>query len=266
MGSFQLDSIGTFYAAEQYPYDAARQAAMAVDNAGRVCLEQGRNYEQAVADLDGFSHIWLIYWFDRNVSWKPKVQPPRGPRKVGVFASRAPYRPNPIGLSCVELIQVDGLVLHVRGHDLLNNTPILDIKPYLPYADSFPEAITGWVQEAAGEDCVVDILPAAELQLVWLEERGAGCIRAFLLQQLSSRPTDAARKRVREIGNGLWEIAYRTWRACFRCNPAACRTQVISIYSGYSAQDLIDTEDRYADKRLHREYNQVMHVQQDAPE
>ncbi len=249
--SFRFQPIGVFFAHEQYPYDAARQAAVAAENRGRVCLEPNCNYEQALADLAGFSRIWLLYWFDRNGAWKPKVKPPRGARKVGVFASRAPYRPNPIGLSCVELVGVEGLTLQVRGHDLLDGTPILDIKPYLPYADSFPEARCGWVDEISVESFGVEIVPEARRQLGWLEDRGAGCVRAFLLQQLEVHPTDSKRKRVCLLEPGLWQIAYRTWRARFCLDDKARCVRVLSIHSGYSAADLADPRDPHGDKALH---------------
>ena len=122
-----FEPIGTFHCTARYPYDAARQSPIAESNGGCVLLEIGHNHEQALQDLEGFSHIWLIYVFHHNPNWRPMVQPPRASRKVGVFASRAPYRPNPIGLSCVELISIQGLCVNVGPHDLLDGTPILDI-------------------------------------------------------------------------------------------------------------------------------------------
>ena len=112
--------------------------------AGTVELLPG--YEDALSDLEGFDRIWLVFWFDRSVGWKPKVLPPRSDAKRGVFATRSPHRPNPIGLTAVRLERVSGLVLHVRDLDLVDGTPVLDIKPYIPYADAFPEAGAGWLQ------------------------------------------------------------------------------------------------------------------------
>lgn len=100
---------------------------------------------EALADLAGFERIWLVFVFHRSEGWKPQVRPPRGGGKRGVLATRSPHRPNPIGLSAVELLAVDGNRLHVRGMDLLDGTPILDIKPYVPYADAFPHARAGWI-------------------------------------------------------------------------------------------------------------------------
>ena len=100
---------------------------------------------EAWRDLAGFQRIWLIFVFDRSSGWKAQVKPPRGGPKRGVLATRAPHRPNPIGLSAVELIAVEETCLRVRGMDLLDGTPILDIKPYVPYADAFPDSAAGWI-------------------------------------------------------------------------------------------------------------------------
>ncbi len=114
-------------------------------------------YSQALEDLDRFSHVWVIFIFDRNFEkgWRSTIRPPRvdAPRKVGVFASRTPHRPNPIGISVVKLDRIEtdpkkGSVLHLSGADFLDGTPVIDIKPYLPYADSLPHASGGW---ASGE-------------------------------------------------------------------------------------------------------------------
>ncbi|WP_426688197.1 tRNA (N6-threonylcarbamoyladenosine(37)-N6)-methyltransferase TrmO [Rhodanobacter ginsengiterrae] len=99
----------------------------------------------AYRDLAGFERIWLIFAFHRSEGWKAEVRPPRGGGKRSVLATRSPHRPNAIGLSAVELIAVGDGVLQVRGVDLLDGTPILDIKPYVPYADAFPDSRAGWI-------------------------------------------------------------------------------------------------------------------------
>lgn len=103
--------------------------------------------EGALADLAGFEHIWLIFVFDRSEGWNPKVKPPRGGPKRGVLSTRSPHRPNAIGLSAVQLISVEGRTLRLKGVDLLDGTPILDIKPYVPYADAFPDSQAGWIDQ-----------------------------------------------------------------------------------------------------------------------
>lgn len=101
----------------------------------------------AFRDLEGFERIWLVYVFHRSDGWKAEVRPPRGGGKRSVLATRSPHRPNAIGLSAVNLIAVKPTSLQVRGLDLLDGTPILDIKPYVPYADAFPDSKAGWIDE-----------------------------------------------------------------------------------------------------------------------
>lgn len=101
--------------------------------------------EETIQDLKGFDRIWLIFVFHLSEGWKNSVKPPRGGPKRSVLATRSPHRPNSIGLSAVELVRIEGRTLHLRGVDLLDGTPVLDIKPYVSYADSFPDAKAGWV-------------------------------------------------------------------------------------------------------------------------
>lgn len=135
----------------------------------------------ALRGLEGFSHLWLIWVFDRaaRAQWSPTVRPPRlgGNARLGVFATRSPFRPNPVGLSVVELAGIEetadrGPVLHIRGADLMDGTPVLDIKPYLPYADCIPEAAGGFAAVPAGETLEVEI-PLELLERVPPERREA---------------------------------------------------------------------------------------------
>ncbi len=100
---------------------------------------------EAYRDLAGFERIWLVFAFHRSEGWKSQVRPPRGGGKRSVLATRSPHRPNAIGLSAVSLLEVQAHALRVQGLDLLDGTPILDIKPYVPYADAFPGARAGWI-------------------------------------------------------------------------------------------------------------------------
>lgn len=101
----------------------------------------------AYRDLEGFERIWLIFAFHRSEGWKAEVRPPRGGGKRSVLATRSPHRPNAIGLSAVRLLAVESRALRVLGIDLLDGTPILDIKPYVPYADAFPTSRAGWIDD-----------------------------------------------------------------------------------------------------------------------
>ena len=130
-----------------------RQSGLVEELKASIVLEPEFRNPDALRGLDGFSHLWLIWQFSKAVreDWSPTVRPPRlgGNERMGVFATRSPFRPNPIGLSCVKLDRVElhpelGPVIHVAGADLMDGTPIYDIKPYLPYADCKPEAVGGF--------------------------------------------------------------------------------------------------------------------------
>lgn len=145
-----------------------RQSGLVEELRADIVFEPDFRNPDALRGLDGFSHIWLIWQFSRAVrdDWSPTVRPPRlgGNTRMGVFATRSPFRPNPLGLSCVRLTGIelhtcDGPVLHIAGADLLNGTPIYDIKPYLPYTDCRPQAVGGFAP-AADEVLQVEIAPA----------------------------------------------------------------------------------------------------------
>lgn len=251
-----MQPIGFFKSQSKHPYEVRRQAsADTSESIGEIKLTPNRNFEQALEDLEGFERIWIIYQFHQNEDWKPKVMPPRGPRvKRGVFATRAPYRPNPIGISCVKLVKAEGLTVTIQGHDLLDGTPILDIKPYIPYADAFPEAKVGWLEDIENEKWTVEFSTHAEKQIQWLEQNGVTQIRGFIQSQLEFDPLDHKRKRVVKTGESL-QLAYRTWRANFQTQ--AGRILVESVVSGYSPGDLEIAVDAYNDKELHRAFQRA---------
>jgi tRNA-Thr(GGU) m(6)t(6)A37 methyltransferase TsaA len=148
--AFEFREIGVFKCDAEYKHDIPRQGVFNQNRVGKIILNKGENFEQGLRGLEGFERIWIIFVLNRNSSWKPIVSPPvqtATQKRIGVFASRAPYRPNMIGLSCVKLLSVEGNVITVDESDILNDTPILDIKPYIPKADAFPEAAAGWVDE-----------------------------------------------------------------------------------------------------------------------
>ena len=163
-----------------------RQGCLIPELRGKIVFEPEYRNADAVRGVEDFSHLWLIWQFSKAVrdTWSPLVRPPRlgGNEKMGVFATRSPFRPNAIGLSCVELekVEVDrdlGPVIHVRGVDLMDGTPIFDIKPYLPYADCRTEATGGWTDALARPQLKVEF-PAEVLEKVPEEHREA--VRAVL--------------------------------------------------------------------------------------
>ena len=150
-------------------FGVPRQSGLVPQLRGRVIFEPEYRNPDAVRGLEDFSHIWLIWQFSRAVreGWSPTVRPPRlgGNRRMGVFATRSPFRPNALGLSSVRLDRVEldpalGPVLHVSGADLMDGTPIFDIKPYLPYTDSHPQATGGFTDGLAHEPLTVECSPA----------------------------------------------------------------------------------------------------------
>lgn len=162
-----MDISPIAYIRTEFPekFGIPRQSGLADNLRARIVFEPEYRNHDAVRGLDGFSHIWLIWEFSANKRscWQPTVRPPRlgGNEHMGVFATRSPFRPNPLGLSCVSLERIDmddreGPVIHVRGADLMDGTPIYDIKPYIKYADSRPHAVCGYV----------DTLPERTLKVV----------------------------------------------------------------------------------------------------
>jgi len=153
---FEFEPIGVMQTCFKEKFGIPRQSGLVTGAEGVLKLRDEPFLKQALREIEGFSHLWIVFVFHRHDAkgWKPSIRPPRlgGARKVGVLASRSPHRPNPIGLSVVELARVDwdapgGVEVHVRGVDILDGTPVLDIKPYLPYADSVPSARAGWAEE-----------------------------------------------------------------------------------------------------------------------
>jgi tRNA (adenine37-N6)-methyltransferase len=153
-GPFSMLAIGWVCSPYQRRFGTPQQAS-AVDSEieARLVLDAERIPETALRDLAGIERLWVLSYLDRSGTWGALVQPPRGPRvRRSLFATRSPDRPNPIGLSAVQLLRIDGLTLHVRGVDLLDGTPILDLKPYVPYADAFPGSRAGWIDDIPREE------------------------------------------------------------------------------------------------------------------
>lgn len=150
-----------------------RQSGLINNLTAEIVFTKEYSNPDALRGIEDFSHIWLIFDFSSShrSKWSPTVRPPRlgGNKKVGVFATRSPFRPNPIGLSCVKLLKIkqtpEGFVLIVSGADLLNNTPIIDIKPYLPYADCIPNATGGFTEHIPTHRLNVDF-PKALLNII----------------------------------------------------------------------------------------------------
>lgn len=164
-GALLLEIIATIYTDFSEKFGVPRQSGLVQETKGRIVFEKPYRHPDAVKGLEGFSHIWLLWQFQgvARGHFTPMVRPPRmgGNAKIGVFASRSPFRPNAIGLSSVRLdgleqTETEGVVLLVSGADLRNGTPILDIKPYLPFTDSHPDARYGFAEAAYGYELSVN--------------------------------------------------------------------------------------------------------------
>lgn len=151
-----LHIIATMHSDFPEKFGIPRQSGIVPALRGRIVFEPEYRDPQCFRGLDAFTHLWLLWGFSRAGEWSPTVRPPRlgGNRRVGVFASRSPFRPNAVGLSSVRLERIEqhpawGIVLHVSGADLMDGSPIYDIKPYLPYTDCHPEATGGYAEDGA---------------------------------------------------------------------------------------------------------------------
>ena len=185
---FTMRPIARIHSDFSTKFGVPRQSGLVDSLEATVVFEPEFRNPDALRGLEGFSHIWLVWVFDQAVrkDWSPTVRPPRlgGNTRMGVFATRSPFRPNPIALSCVKLAGMEekadrGTVLRILGADLMDGTPILDIKPYIPYADSHPEALGGFAAVPAGETLEV-VIPPGLLEKVPESRREA--LRGVLAQ------------------------------------------------------------------------------------
>jgi tRNA-Thr(GGU) m(6)t(6)A37 methyltransferase TsaA len=249
-----IEPIGWISCPQRYRYEAPRQGVLLPERTAVIHLHEGRDFEAGLDGLDGFERIWVVFEFHLNETWHPVVQPPHeGEARHGVFATRSPHRPNRVGLTCVRLVRVEGLQLTVAGHDLLDGTPVWDLKPYVPYADAFPDASAGWLDEVDAQQYEVEFTAQAAATAAWILAHGhLDCVN-FAQVQLMSDPTDAERKRITREGSSF-VIAYRTWRLHYRVAEPAHSVTVTRISSGYSARELEKTEDRHAVKQVHRDF------------
>ena len=175
-----------------------RQSGLVEGLQAAVVFEPEFRNPDMLRGIEGFSHLWLIWEFSESRGWSPTVRPPRlgGNRRMGVFATRSPFRPNPLGLSCVRLEGVrregaNGAVLLVSGADLMDGTPIFDIKPYIPYADAHPDAIGGFANTAPEAALTVQIPPELINRLP--ENRRDALIRVLSLDPRPSYQDDPER-------------------------------------------------------------------------
>lgn len=260
--NFIATEIGVMTTAYRRKSEAPRQPNLAeIPSEGIITLHEGSNFEQALRDLQGFEFIWVIFWFDQSTNWRPTVLPPRGGlTRRGVFATRSPHRPNPIGLSLLQLLEIRGRTLRVASPDLLDGTPILDIKPYLPSVEAHPTARQGWL---GGMDAELRAEPLFSVRWSLLAQEQ----RDFLQQEfgidlsaaaglLQRTPHPHPYRRIKQISENRYELALQSWRARF-CWQG--RDIVIEeIVSGYLPEALADPSraGTLHQESAHREFHQ----------
>jgi tRNA (adenine37-N6)-methyltransferase len=227
----------TQYADKQ---QAPRQA-VANGSHGTLELFVASGIEDALCGIEEWQRIWVLFGFDRASGFRPKVQPPRSAHKIGVLATRSPHRPNPIGLSCVKLLAVRGLILDVEDIDLLDQTPIYDIKPYVPYADAFADAGSGWLEPARDPqpDYTIEFSSLAQTQLAWLDAAGEPLV-AGVTQALALGPAPHAYRRITPGPAGVSRLAHREWRVYFRSAKLPRTLHVLHVESGFRPQQIAE--------------------------
>ncbi|QIZ77374.1 tRNA (N6-threonylcarbamoyladenosine(37)-N6)-methyltransferase TrmO [Ferrimonas lipolytica] len=230
--SHSIEPVALCQSPYKQKFAIPRQPNLVPAAIGRLLLQGDCNRDECVRGLEQFSHLWLIWSFHQNLEqgWKPMVRPPRlgGNARVGVFASRATFRPNGLAMSVVKLHRVlkEGKqhIVEISGLDLLDGTPIFDIKPYVPYSDAVPDAIGGYASDAP-TPMPMRVLDAAEQQ--WQQAQQRYPEFAQLAEQvLAQDPRPAYQREAgREYGVQLHDLDLR-WQVIDGCN---CVTAVVSI-------------------------------------
>lgn len=255
LSSLTLEPIGFIHTQKRVKFHARHQPAETEVECNTLELLPGRDFELALRDLAGFERVWLVWWFHRNTDWRPLVLPPRGPRRRrGVFATRSPHRPNALGMTPVRLLAVEGRRLLLGPCDLVDGTPVLDIKPYVPAYDAFPDAKAGWIDAVDAESLQparfsVAFSDLAVAQAEWLRETWAIDFRERLVELLSRDPTPHRTRRIRRRGADLLSIGCGAWQATFSVETEA--VSVATIAPAYPRRwlnraDLLNVPDREA--------------------
>lgn len=254
---FEVRAIGVMRTPYRELAEIPRQARLSRVRA-RIELFEGMGLEDAIEDLAGWDYVWVLTWMHLARGWRPKVLPPRSERKRGVLGTRAPHRPNPIGLSAMRIVGIEGRTIEVEECDALDGTPVLDLKPYVPWADAIPDAKSGWLTPPEGTrlpggERPSDPRPTWEVrfselareQLAFLRARGVE-LEERLAYALSLGPQPHAYRRIASDGEGARRIAIKEWYARFVVAERAI--EVVAIRSGVRARELARAGD------VHREF------------
>jgi len=259
--------IGILHTAYSDRHRAPRQPDLTeTECQATLVLNPGHNFEQALEDLAGFDMIWIIAWLDRNSTWNPKVRPPRGPlKKRGVFATRSPHRPNPLGLSVVRLLDIKGRTLRLGATDLMDGTPVIDIKPYIPYADAFPDSRAGWIDELNSADAHTkdkgrsfDVIwsELARKQADWLQASHQINLVTPATKILTADPTPHPHRCISRWSRTHSILAIDSWRVKFSVKETS--VVIDRIVSGDPIAEMrtaAPTQQRLRDQQVHLKFN-----------
>jgi len=250
---FKITPIGFFKCISRYPSEVPRQPYLS-DNSGVIEIDSRFNYTSMLQGLEGFSHIWVQFLFHKNEHYKTMTAPPyMKAKKVGTWASRSPYRPNRLGLSCLQLEGIEGRRLYVKNHDLLDGTPVLDIKPYVTQSDSHAQAKQGWLEDVEYSIYDIEFSHSVKEKIEFLRDCVDVDFYGFINTQLRQDPLDLKKKRIKPLDENLFVIAHRTWRVIYQVEKT--KVQILDITSGYEKEQLARVdEDPYGDKLAHRHF------------
>jgi tRNA (adenine37-N6)-methyltransferase len=252
MAEFSLKPIGYFKGTHQNKSAVPRQGHLS-QQVGVIKFEKNFDAKLALKGLEKMSHLWIIFQFHQAQSKpKPLVSPPRAPDiQVGVWATRSPYRPNSLGLTLAKIIKIEGSSLFLSEVDLLDGTPIFDLKPYVTDSDRPQNPKLGWIDDI--EVWKYTLSKKAKTQITWLKENGLTEVDDVLESQFGTPPLQLKRKRVKKEKD-FFVLSYRTWRFSFNLDISKKRSQIKEIKSGYSSQELELNDDPYSDKKLHKTF------------
>lgn len=255
-GALTMRPIGYVRAPFEDRAEAPRQPRASQDTRAIIELLPGHKYDLALNDLAGWEYLWVLFWFHKNRGWRPMVLPPRSERRRGVFSTRTPHRPNPLGLSVVKLERVEKLEVHVVGCDMLDGTPVFDLKPYVPWADAIPNARTGWLappevasergereRDAQGrpgdpqEGWEVHVGPVAREQLAYLLAEHGFDLEPMVRRALELGPKAHPYRRIKREGDAF-VLGVKAWRARFSVEGRVLT--VLDVRSGYRPEALAE--------------------------
>ena len=235
--ALSFEPIGVIRTKMRTKFDSPHQPKNSNEERNVIQLYPGKGFDVALRDLEKFDRIWLVWWFHRNSTWRPLVLPPRGDAiRRGVFSTRSPHRPNPIGITAVSLLGIEKLHLIVGNTDLVDGTPILDIKPYIPSVDAFPDASMGWISTVEEQllqpaKYSVDYSPLASAQREWLLDNWGIDFMDRASDTLQRDPTVHRTRRIRKWHGDQLQMGCGAWRIIFTLS--ALSVVIVKIVPGY---------------------------------